>query len=182
MDSLLPKPRLIRVARDTRHPVIYHIRRVRDRVAPERRPVNHEVPHGRALRVRERERDGAAVAVEARRVAVPRPPALAVADDAARAVCVEREVVAREDEPGGLRLDEDDAEGRRGIHPVLEVEDKLSSWATRYQRKDRRDGQCHTHVEGAVEVDAGVGEVPVHLPDHDALLDRLFERIGFLPT
>ena len=75
--------------------------------------------------MRERERDGAAVTIEARRVAVPRPPVLAVPDDAARPVCVEREVVTREYEPRGLRLDEDHTEGRSGIHPVLEVEDEL---------------------------------------------------------
>lgn len=73
----------------------------------------------------EREGDGAAVAVEPRRVTVPRPPVLAVPDDAARAMPVQREVVAGEDQPRGLGLDEYHAIGRAGVHPVREVEDEL---------------------------------------------------------
>ena len=125
MDSLLPKPPLVPILRDAPHPIIKHVPRVRDGIAPERRRVDPEVPHRRPRDARERERDGAPVAVEARRVSVPRPPELAVADDPARAVRVDREVAAGDDEPGGLVLDEDDAVGVVGVQPVLDVWDEL---------------------------------------------------------
>ncbi len=103
-DALGAKERRVRIRRVALHAVVHDLRGAHDRVAPERRAVDEEAAYGPARRGRERERDGPPVAVQARAVREVRPPRLAVACDAARAVCVDEEVAAGDDEPGGLAL------------------------------------------------------------------------------
>ena len=102
--SLLPHKRRVLVRRIAIHPIIHDLARLRDSIAPERLRLDPEIPHDPTRDVAQRERNRAPVAVLARAVREVRPPGLAVAVDAARGVSIDGEVVAGDDEPGGLVL------------------------------------------------------------------------------
>ena len=123
--SLLPRIRRILIRSIAQHAIIHHLTRIRHRIAPERLRLNPEVLHHSPRHVLQSERNRAPVAVLARAGREVRPPRLAVAVDAARVVRVDGEVVARDDEPGGLVLDEYDAVGVVGVQPVLDVWEEL---------------------------------------------------------
>lgn len=109
------------------HPVVYDFARVGDSVAPERLRLDPEVFHQRTRHVLQREGNRASVAVFTSDGLEVRPPWLAVAVDAAGVVGVDDKVVAGDDKPGRLVLDEDDAVGVVRVEPVVDVGHKLCS-------------------------------------------------------
>ena len=103
-DSLLTNKRRVLIRRITHHPIIHHIPRVRNRIAPKRLLLDPEGLDLRASDIAQREADRPSVPVLARARRVVAPPRLAVPVDAARAVRVDGVVGAGDDEPGGLAL------------------------------------------------------------------------------
>lgn len=53
---------------------------------------------------------------------------MAIAGDAAGVVGVDSEVMAGDDEPGGLGLDEDDSVGVVAVEPVFDIGFELKLW------------------------------------------------------
>ena len=129
-DSLFPHESRILVRRIAKHPIIHHIPRVRNRIAPKRLLLDPKILDRRARHIAQRQADWATIPILARARRVVAPPRLAVPVDAACAMRVDGEVAPGEDEPGGLVLDEDDAVGVGCVEPVLDVGLELE-WAAR---------------------------------------------------
>ena len=135
----MPHKRRVLVCRIAVHPIVQYVSRVRNRVAPERLRLDPKVAHNRTRDIAQGERDGAPVAVLAHARRKVRPPRLAIPVDPARAVRVDREVAAGDDEPGGLVLDEYDPVGVVGVQPVLDVWDELRGAGSELHERQGRE-------------------------------------------
>ena len=129
-DSLLPRVRGVLIGSVAVHPIVRDVARLRDGIAPKRLRFDPEILNDTSSNVAERERNRASIAILARAVRKIRPPGLSVPVDSSCGVGVDHEVVACDDKPGGLVLDEDNAVRVIRVQPVIDI---------RLELKDNQD-------------------------------------------
>ena len=129
-DSLLPRVRRVLIGRIAVHSIVGDVARLRNGITPKRLRLNSEIFDNTPSDVTERERNRASIAILARTVRKVRPPGLSVPVDSSCGVGVDHEVVACDDKPGGLVLDEDNAVRVIRVQPVIDI---------RLELKDNQD-------------------------------------------